>query len=292
MLTSLAYLVFEVADLEAWETFAGEVLGLQVVDRTDSGMALRMDDRSRRLILVQGPADDLGGMGWEVDSESDLEAVANRVREAGVEVIVASPELAASRGARHVIQFVDPGGVPVEVATGFSTAAPFSSSRVPSGFVTGDMGLGHLVVSTNGREQSEAFYTGVLGFGLSDRIVCELGGFHVDIAFLHTNRRHHSLALGGTMVKRIHHFMLEVASLDDVGAALDRAIRLGVPVNNLIGQHPNDRMVSFYATTPSGFQFEFGFGGRKVDEATWKTAVYDRISDWGHTPPQMLRRRR
>ena len=34
-----------------------------------------------------------------------------------------------------------------------------------------------------------------------------------------------------------------------------------------LGRHPNDRMFSFYAKTPSGFQFEFGWGGREVDDA-------------------------
>jgi len=51
-----------------------------------------------------------------------------------------------------------------------------------------------------------------------------------------------------------------------------------------IGQHPNDQMISFYAHSPSGFLFEFGWGGVKVDDATWKAEAYDRVSNWGHRP--------
>ena len=77
--------------------------------------------------------------------------------------------------------------------------------------------------------------------------------------------------------------------MDEVGLAFDRAVKAGVPIMQTIGRHPNDRMLSFYAKTPSGFQFEFGWGGREVDDATWQEgSVYDRISDWGHHPPQFL----
>jgi hypothetical protein len=51
-------------------------------------------------------------------------------------------------------------------------------------------------------------------------------------------------------------------------------------------------MFSFYAKTPSGFQFELGWGGREVDDATWEPTTYDRISEWGHHPPEALAPRR
>ena len=82
--------------------------------------------------------------------------------------------------------------------------------------------------------------------------------------------------------------MLEVRSMDDVGLAYDRALKSGVRIMQTLGKHPNDGMFSFYARTPSGFQFEFGWGGRQVDDATWAPTTYDRISEWGHHPPEFL----
>nr|ART38240.1 F328 [uncultured bacterium] len=161
-----------------------------------------------------------------------------------------------------------------------------------SGFVADEHGLGHLVVSAPDSAATAAFYQDLLGFRLSDRIVCEFYGYPVDITFLHTNPRHHSLAFGGPQPKRLHHFLLEVKSLDDVGAALDRAVAAGVRIAQMLGRHPNDRMVSFYAFTPSGFQFEYGWGGRMVDDATWQPTVHDRISEWGHHPPERYAPRR
>ena len=76
--------------------------------------------------------------------------------------------------------------------------------------------------------------------------------------------------------------------MDDVGLAFDRTLKSGLKIMHTLGRHPNDRMFSFYAKTPSGFQFELGWGGREVDDANWVPGEYHQISEWGHHPPQML----
>ncbi len=157
-----------------------------------------------------------------------------------------------------------------------------------SKFVTGEQGLGHVVMSANEPAKSERFYQDLLGFRLSDRIVCEFHGYPVDITFMHGGPRHHSVAIGGPQKKRIHHFMLEVAAMDDVGLGFDRAMRGGIRIMQTLGRHPNDRMFSFYAKTPSGFQFEYGWGARQVDDTTWQPTTYDHISEWGHHPPELV----
>ena len=50
------------------------------------------------------------------------------------------------------------------------------------------------------------------------------------------------------------HFMLQTNSLDDVGVARDICLEKGLEISQ-IGRHPNDQMVSFYVTTPSGFSW-------------------------------------
>ncbi len=82
--------------------------------------------------------------------------------------------------------------------------------------------------------------------------------------------------------------MLEVKSFDDVGLCYDRTLKARLPIMQTLGRHPNDKMFSFYAMTPSGFQFEYGWGGRQIDDATWEPTTYDCISEWGHHPPQAL----
>jgi 2,3-dihydroxybiphenyl 1,2-dioxygenase len=285
----LGYLGFEVKDLAVWEAFATGVLGVGVAERRGAeGLSLRMDDYARRIFLEPGAADDLSVIGWEVPGEALLDELVARLSASGVDVRLGSNEEAKRRGVVRLFKLSDPAGVPLELFTGPEIGPPFRSEHVRSGFVTGEQGLGHAVITANSQQQSQDFYVNLLGFRLSDRIVCDVYGYPVDIAFLHANRRHHSIAFGDRQEKRIHHFMLEVGSFDDVGLAYDRALRAGVRIMQTLGRHPNDRMFSFYAKTPSGFQFELGWGGREVDDATWQPTTYDQISEWGHHPPQVL----
>ena len=286
--SQLGYLGFEVKDLAAWEAFATRILGLEVVDRkADGAFALRMDGHAARFFITPGPADDLSALGWQTESDDDLIAVVKRLGAAGVDVREATDAERAARGVERLFLFRDPAGNPSEIYRGPSIARrPFEPRAVRSGFVADRLGLGHAVIRANSKEESTRFYTETLGFRLSDHIVCEYYGFKVDLSFFHANARHHSVAFGDAQKKRIHHFMLEVRSMDDVGLAFDRALRSRVRIMQTLGKHPNDGMFSFYARTPSGFQFELGWGGRIVDDATWKPQTHDRISEWGHQPPE------
>jgi len=59
---------------------------------------------------------------------------------------------------------------------------------------------------------------------------------------------------------------------------------MGVPLERTLGRHQNDRMVSFYGVTPSGFNFEIGWGARQIDDRDWEVRTYRDASDWGHRP--------
>ncbi|MCB9785089.1 MAG: VOC family protein [Deltaproteobacteria bacterium] len=286
----LGYLEFEVRDLDAWERFGRDVLGLGLARRGDGGaLAFRMDGHAERIRVRPGEADDLAELGWELASEAEALAVADRLRAAGVEVRRLSDAEAAARRVAGALSYVDPGGVPSALVWGAELAdQPFRSELVRSGFVADEQGLGHIVISARDKAENLRFYSEILGLRLSDHITCDLHGYAVDIAFLHANARHHSVAFGGPQRKRMHHFMLEVRSVDDVGLAMDRTMAAGLRLMQTLGRHPNDRMLSFYAKTPSGFQFELGWGGRQVDDATWEPTVHDRVSEWGHHPPEFL----
>ena len=289
----LGYLQFEVKDLAAWESFGTKVLGLGIVNRRgDGGFALRMDGHAARIFITPGPADDVVCLGWEAPDEATLAEVTSRLRAAGVDVREGTPGECDQRQVKRLVAYTDPAGIPSEVYVGPALATePFVSSVVRSGFVADEQGLGHVVISANTQAESTKFYSDILGFRLSDHIRCEIHGFKVDIAFFHAQSekaRHHSVAFGDKQRKRLHHFMIEARSMDDVGLAFDRTMRAKLRIMQTLGRHPNDRMFSFYAKTPSGFQLEFGWGGRHVDDAAWTPTTYDHISEWGHHPPEFV----
>src|SRR5260370_41181728 len=87
--------------------------------------------------------------------------------------------------------------------------------------------------------------------------------------FFHSNARHHSLALIETGKNGMHHLMVELFSLDDVGQSYDVALSQQGHVSVTLGRHTNDLMTSFYAKTPSSFMIECGGDGRETDPCTW-----------------------
>ncbi len=276
--TALGYLVFEVSDPDAWRPFLAEALGLEVGG--GDVLTARHDDYRQRLVLQSGPADDLAAIGWEVADRAALDALADRLDKAGVSVTPASAEAARARRVAALIECRDPEGIPCEIFHGAER------DDFEAGFVTGEQGMGHVVVRGGDLNVAEEFYCGLLGLRLSDRVDMKIRDRQLDVTFLHANPRHHSIALSGApMPKRMHHFMLQVADLDGLGHAYDRCVKHGVAIAQTLGRHPNDRMVSFYAVTPSGFQVEIGWGARTIDDATWRIETYDRLSEWGHRPP-------
>jgi 2,3-dihydroxybiphenyl 1,2-dioxygenase len=282
---ALGYLMLEVSDLAAWRRMLVELLGLQPVERADGGLDLRMDQQAWRLRLVPGAADDIAVAGWQVQGPAALAALAGRLQAVGCAVEADSPELAADRQVGGLIRFTDPGGNVHEAYWGplQRSEAPFAS---PLGvqFRTGAQGLGHIVLKAADKPAMMAFWTDVVGFRLSDHIRAEIvPGRPVELSFLRCNGRHHSLALAPVPVpRRLVHLMLEYTALDDVGHALDRFLEAGVHLSFTLGRHSNDRMLSFYPLTPSGFDIEVGWGGLEVDEANWRVETHAAMSAWGH----------
>lgn len=283
------YLVFEVSDLSAWEEFGTKILGLQVVNRRgDGGFSLRMDGYEQRFFIEHGPADDLAAVGWEIEGPKELAEIAQRLKSAGHQVVECSLEQAAARNVQALVRTSDPAGNPIEIFYGPKMAdEPFVSEVVPSGFVADEQGFGHVVIVSKDDEKHEEFYATMFGFELSDYIRCEYFGHQINVTFMHANSRHHSLAFGGGQLKRIHHFMVQAKSMDEVGRCYDRFLFSGGMVHQTLGRHPNDKMFSFYGYTPSGFHFEFGAGAIEIEEG-WQSTVHGKVSEWGHHPPQLL----
>ncbi len=288
---SLGYLRVESTDVEAWREFGVRVLGMVEGRGPDSSaLYLRMDDFPARLVILPGERDRLLASGWEVPGERSLAEAGRALDEAGVAVKAGTAAEVAERRVAQMLRFDDPAGNALEVFCGAALEHRPAISPYGNRFVTGLMGLGHVVLPVSDEESALRFYTEVLGFRLRDsmRMAPELfgrpaGGPPLWMRFLGCNPRHHSLALAPFPAPAgIVHLMIEVATLDDVGRCMDRCARRGAKASATLGRHANDLMVSFYVATPGGFDIEYGTDGRLVDDATWVSRETTAISLWGH----------
>jgi 2,3-dihydroxybiphenyl 1,2-dioxygenase len=276
---ALGYVGFGSKDLDDWRQFGTGLVGLQAVERGNSLLAFRMDDRKQRIVIDRAMADGERFFGWEVADAAALDALAARLEAAGIDVVAESRTLADTRRVRALISFRDPAGNRLEAFYGPDIDdTPFSPGRSISGFRTGPLGLGHAVLTVERIDAVMPFYVDMLGFGLSDYILKPFRAY-----FFHINARHHSLALIETGRNGMHHLMVEFFSLDDVGQAYDIALTQQDRVSVTLGRHTNDFMTSFYARTPSSFMIECGWGGREVDRSNWQPVeMFDGPSLWGH----------
>jgi 2,3-dihydroxybiphenyl 1,2-dioxygenase len=276
---ALGYAGFGSAALDDWRQFGTGLVGLQAVERGPSLLTFRMDDRKQRIVIDRSMPDGARFFGWEVADAAALDALAARLEAAGVEVTAEPQTLADNRRVRALISFHDPAGNRLEAFYGAEIdETPFRPGRSISGFRTGPLGLGHAVLTVENIDAVMPFYVDLLGFGLSDYMQKPFRAY-----FFHVNARHHSLALIESGRNGMHHLMVELFSLDDVGQSYDVALSEPDRVNVTLGRHTNDLMTSFYARTPSSFMVECGWGGREIDPSTWRPIeMHDGPSLWGH----------
>lgn len=277
---ALAYLGIGSPQAMEWATFGPEVIGFELASvATDGSVYLRTDDRHHRVAIHRAETDEVQYIGWEMQGRDELEAAVDRVKQHGVEITYGTDTELADRHVRRMAWLTDPDGFRHELCYGQeSSPKTFRAGRPMAGFEAGEQGLGHLAIGVSDIEIARTFYLDLLGLSFTDEIDA-----HVPLYFFHVSSRHHSLAIGGTPGRQgLFHLGLTVLDLDDVGTAYDRALAAGVPIRRSLGRHVNDRVVSFYLGTPSGFDIEIGYASIHIEPNHHTTQVFKQTSIWGH----------
>ncbi|MEB3050852.1 VOC family protein [Mycolicibacter sp. MYC123] len=288
---SLGYIVIQTDKFADWRRFGRDAIGMHVDDTESGVMRFRLDEHPCRFLLQRGPAEDVTALGWQLDDHALFDEVVSRVTRHGVPVAEGTGEEAALRGVERLARFSGPNDLTQEIFTRAGTGATPPDMAVRGGFVTGEDGIGHVALTTTKPHQVRGYYNAVFDARLSDFIDETINGLKLKIRFLRVNRRHHSVAIASVnrlpinpIRTRIQHLNIQVADLDDMTASYQRVTDLGFRMALGVGQHTNDRELSYYAMTPSGFEWEVGWNPIVVDEKTWEPATYQGISTWGHTP--------
>ena len=290
---SLGYIGISSQQTGAWREFACGVMGLEDVSARCNAQQdeayFKMDDHPYRLFVSPGDTESLQVCGWETNSAEGLQEVADALSRDGVDFTWGDSALIARRRVQNVLCFQDPSGNNHEAFWGVvSDFRKFNSAAGVQHFVTGEQGMGHVVLPAPNFDETVAFLSDVLGFGLSDlmklRFTPDPDEPVTRLWFMHCNQRHHSLGLFEMpMPAGCVHMMLEVNDVDEVGRCNYRRIAADVKLTGTFGRHANDHMVSFYMRSPSGFDIEIGAEGRIVDDWSAYQVFESTVpSFWGH----------
>lgn len=293
----LGYVVIESERFVDWHRFGADAIGLHVDELSRDAMRFRLDDHACRFLVERGPAEDLTAAGWQIDDHETFDLILARVADRGVPISEGTPDECALRGVERLWRFPGPKGITTEVFTrAVLSSAPLR--MLNQSFVTdapgNGHGMGHLAITTKDPLGLQRYYDTVFDARTSDYIDENISGLTLKIRFLRTDARHHSVAIANVnglpinpIRTSIQHMNIQVATLDDLVASYERVIAQGFAMAWSMGQHTNDRELSYYSVTPSGFELEVGWNPVVITpelESTWEPSTYAGISIWGHTP--------
>jgi 2,3-dihydroxybiphenyl 1,2-dioxygenase len=282
----IGYLGFEAPDPAAWREFGNDILGTTEwtsPEAVDDTVYLRMDDRRYRMAIHPGGDHRLAYIGWELKGRTGFEAAVATLEAAGVPVEMGDAELCRVRAVTAVARFKDPVGYQHEIF--FAQKWGFRSFSPPSprtGFDCGDdgdQGLGHVVLAApDYNEELETFLREVMGF----RWYGYGGGPGVGFWGASLNKRSHVIAyIKVPGMIGIQHMGVYVRTIDDVGIAYDAALKKDAPLQQTLGRHTQDPVISFYAVAPAGCAVEYIWELDRFGQLGFETSP-ERVSLWGH----------
>lgn len=282
----LGYVALNVTDIERSRHFYESLWGLDLTETGAGGeLYLRCSDDHHNLVLYGGARAGLKRIGWELESEADIDKLAAALGRSGIAVKEIRAEERAALHQGRSIRFSDPftGAVHECYAQMYNLGGkPWAPT------VAKIQRLGHVVLKTPRYEEAIRFYVDTLNFKVSDAI-----DTYVTFMRCFPNRFHHSFALAKSTAGSLHHVNFMVSEVDDIGKGLWRFHKNNVPVVRGPGRHPPSGSMFLYVLDPDGITVEYSFGMEEFPEVDPRkprllAPVPESIDYWGcPTDPRM-----
>lgn len=254
----LGYCRLRCSGLDASVEFYRDLVGLTVAHR-DAGTAwLRCSDKPYDLILEAGSQPGISAIGFEVESDGDLDTAHAIAARLGLSPVWRTGAECAVRMVERSLLFSDP-VTGLELDFYFGQAEAAEPVDLPLAKIAR---LGHVVLNVIDLAAAHRFWVDELGFAVSDRVdgVAE---------WLRAwpNPLHHSLALLQGDRNTLHHINYMVTDVDDIGMAKNRMAGAGVPIVFGPGRHLPSTSIFLYFLDPDGNPTEYSFGMELFEEA-------------------------
>lgn len=252
------YVALDITNMERSLKFYRDLVGLTLEERhSDEAAFLRCSEDHHNLVLYKGSEPGIRRMGFQMESEHDLDAAQEYIQGLGWPVReVSSDELAVLRQGRTIRFRMPASSLTFELYADMKEAG---SAFEPT--VARIQRLGHVVLRCADREAVLKTLTGNLNFRVSDH-------FGDAVAFLRCfpNRFHHSFGVAKGTDDGLHHVNFMVTDVDDVGRAYNRMRNAGVEIVYGPGRHDISNSIFLYYLDPDGLTVEYSFGMEEFPE--------------------------
>jgi 2,3-dihydroxy-p-cumate/2,3-dihydroxybenzoate 3,4-dioxygenase len=254
----LGYVALNVTDVARARAFYEGQLGLQPSGEGEGGeVFLRCGSAHHDVALYRGTAPGLKRIGLKLADDGAVDEAGRALAAAGLEVVAVDAGECAALHLGKAVRVVEPfTGATFEL---YDRMREFSDPFVPR--LAKIQRIGHVVLRVPDLEGACAFYTRVLGFRISDQIDGQACFMRC-----HPNPYHHGIALIKSAAAQLHHVNFMVSEIDDIGRAIARFGKGGVPVVYGPGRHPPSGSVFLYFLDPDGLTLEYSFGMEEFPE--------------------------
>ncbi|GJG88063.1 oxidoreductase [Gemmatimonadetes bacterium T265] len=268
----------EVAELDAAAEFYATVWGLELAERrADTAWLRGTGDDPHLLALHVGPRAAIRSMTFRAAPAADLDALGAAMAAEGAALVHGARPLDEHGGGVGVAAR-DGQGRTIRIVQGDVRAEPRPYDR------DRPERLAHVNVNSDDVARDVRFFELALGFRLSDRSTM--------MAFVRTNRDHHSVVIAAAPANTLNHVAFQVPTWEGVMRAAGRVVDHGVPIGWGPGRHgPGDNVFAYFVD-PFGFVVEYTTEVLQVDDgyrvggpADW-TWPAGRTDQWGIAPPK------
>lgn len=242
--------------MTATADFYTETWGLQQVP-SDDGIVYLRGSGPEAFIYALTDGEDFGieYVNLGMTSRARLEALYDQLRRDCPAALMSEPQQMTTPGGGYGFYLRDPHDrrlrIVAEVTPHEDAGASFARPTKVS----------HVVLNSPDLQATQAFYTQMLGFRLSD--------YYVDrMAFLRCGSDHHSIGLMQNLHSSVNHVAFEMPDMDSYMRGIGRLKQHGQVPSWGPGRHGPGNNPFAYFVSPSGFVIEFTTELQQIDEAT------------------------
>ena len=274
----IGHIAFRASDVDTSATFLSEILGLRRTSESEREVMLSSNEKHHEVQYIAGPAPGVDHLGLEVEDDSDLEVLRDRLIAAGTQILSEHPQ---EPGIEQAIRAVGPLGLVFELYTRMKRE-PLSIEHYMPPL---SRRLGHVSFAGPECDEMQQFLVGVLGFRVTDTLASR-------VVWLRCDHEHHGVALvkAGT-APTMHHYAFQLENWGALQRYCDNLAFLGKRLVWGPGRHGPGRNLYTYLPDPDNVIVEGYADLLEVwDEANyvpidWSGRGDSALNLWGPMPP-------